>query len=133
MATSPRAQATSPRACEAHLPLKVYHAPESLEELERFDSYEHDTWSTGKSKRWTFFNCTTSEMTLEIGGSERYYILEGEALVTYEGHDPVTLKAGDFVELYAGKAVFKVKKCVRMFFNEDGKTTYSGISLNNPE
>ena len=44
----------------------------------------------------------------------------------------MTIKAGDFVELFAGKANFKVEKCVRMFFTEDGKTTYTSISLNKP-
>lgn len=49
----------------------------------------------------------------------------------HAGQEPVILRAGDFVELFAGKAVFKVDGVVRMFFNEDGKTTYTQVSLNN--
>lgn len=44
--------------------------------------------------------------------------------------EPVVLKAGDFVELRAGKALFKVEGYVRMFFTEEGKTTYTAVSMN---
>lgn len=52
---------------------------------QRYDAYEQDAFTAGISRRWTFFNCSTCEMTLEIAGAEHYYILEGECTVEHEG------------------------------------------------
>ena len=53
--------------------------------MQRFDSYEEDVFQSGKSKRWTFFNCTPGEMTIEIKKSEHYYLLEGQCSLTFAG------------------------------------------------
>ena len=65
--------------------------------LQDFTAFDLDQYVAGKSKSWTFWNCEPSEFPWEYGSVEHAYILQGKFSVQYEGAEPVTLVAGDFV------------------------------------
>ena len=67
--------------------------------MQDFTAFDLDQYVAGKSKSWTFWNCEPSEFPWEYSSVEHAYILQGKFSVQYEGADPVTLVAGDFVSL----------------------------------
>lgn len=67
--------------------------------VQDFTAFDLDEFVAGKSKAWTFWNCEPSTFPWEYGSVETAYILQGKFSVQYEGADPVTLVAGDFVSV----------------------------------
>lgn len=65
--------------------------------MQDFTAFDLDEFVAGKSKGWTFWNCEPSTFPWDYGAVEHAYILQGKFSVQYEGADPVTLVAGDFV------------------------------------
>jgi len=85
--------------------IRVVHHPEQAE-LDRRGVFLWDVWSKDPS----CFPWTYSE-------KEVCYLLEGEAIVTPEGGEPVPISAGDFVEFPKGlTCTWDVKQHVRKHY-----------------
>lgn len=81
--------------------------------MQDFTAFDLDQYVAGKSKTWTFWNCEPSTFPWDYAAVEHAYILQGKFSVQYEGADPVTLVAGDFVsaELPCGVLLLESQMC----------------------
>jgi len=103
---------------ELQKPVKIeVTKKDAIEVLKDFTAFDLDEFVAGKSKGWTFWNCEPSTFPWDYGAVEHAYILQGKFSVQYEGADPVTLVAGDFVKFPVGKTTFVVMEPTRKFFN----------------
>ncbi|KAL0019755.1 hypothetical protein WJX79_000229 [Trebouxia sp. C0005] len=73
---------------------------DTVEVLKDFTAFDLDQYTAGGSKSWTFWNCEPSTFPWEYGSVEHAYILQGKFSVQYEGAEPVTIEAGDFVSFH---------------------------------
>ncbi|DBA81121.1 TPA: hypothetical protein ACH3X2_007093 [Trebouxia sp. C0005] len=90
---------------------------DTVEVLKDFTAFDLDQYTAGGSKSWTFWNCEPSTFPWEYGSVEHAYILQGKFSVQYEGAEPVTIEAGDFVKFPVGRTTFVVMEPTRKFFN----------------
>ncbi|KAL0044400.1 hypothetical protein WJX82_004103 [Trebouxia sp. C0006] len=90
---------------------------DTIEVLKDFTAFDLDQYVGGGSKSWTFWNCEPSTFPWEYGSVEHAYILQGKFSVQYEGAEPVTIEAGDFVKFPVGMTTFVVMEPTRKFFN----------------
>ncbi|KAL0035447.1 hypothetical protein WJX77_006587 [Trebouxia sp. C0004] len=90
---------------------------DTIEVLKDFTAFDLDQYVAGGSKSWTFWNCEPSTFPWEYGSVEHAYILQGKFSVQYEGAEPVTIEAGDFVKFPVGMTTFVVMEPTRKFFN----------------
>ena len=67
---------------------------------------------------WPIWSKEVSEFPWEYDCVEVCYILEGRAIVTPEGGEPVEIKAGDLVTFPAGMAcIWKIIEDIRKHYN----------------
>lgn len=74
---------------------------------------------SGQSVRsWPIWEKEVSRFPWTYDDRETCYLLEGEVVVTPEGGEPVTLRAGDLVVFPAGMScTWDVKKAVRKHYS----------------
>lgn len=78
--------------------------------LAKLDAMGVDVWPVW-SKEISTFDWTYDQ-------TEECYVLEGEAVVTPTGGEPVTIQEGDFVNFPAGlSCVWEVKSPIRKHYN----------------
>lgn len=110
------ASSVSAAAVEAPPKIEVIQQ-DTIEVLKDFTAFDLDQYVAGSSKNWTFWNCEPSTFPWEYGSVEHAYILQGKFSVQYEGAEPVTIVAGDFVKFPVGMTTFVVMEPTRKFFN----------------
>ena len=67
---------------------------------------------------WAIWEKEISEFPWEYQMTESCYITEGEAIVTPEGGDPVTIERGDYVIFPKGmKCTWKITDAVEKHYN----------------
>ncbi|KAK9803603.1 hypothetical protein WJX72_004053 [[Myrmecia] bisecta] len=88
----------------------------AVEELQAFTAFSLEDYLAGASKHWTFWDSPVARFPWTYSKVEYAYILKGKFIVTYEGAEPVELKAGDFVKFPLGETRFDVLEPVRKFF-----------------
>lgn len=71
--------------------------PSFLGLLQDYTAFNLDTIIAGKSKQWQFWNCEPSSFPYVYDTVEHLYMLAGKFTIQYEGAEPVTIVAGDFV------------------------------------
>lgn len=68
-------------------------------------------------KRWPTWGAEVSCFPWTYGESETCYILEGEVIVTPDGGEPVTVKAGDLATFPAGMScTWDIKQPIRKHY-----------------
>lgn len=65
--------------------------------LQDFTAFDMDAYAAGKDKKWQFWNCEPSSFPFAYDKVEHLYMLAGKFTIQYEGAEPVTVVAGDFV------------------------------------
>lgn len=65
--------------------------------LQDFTAFDMDAYVAGKDKKWQFWNCEPSSFPFAYDKVEHLYMLAGKFSIQYEGAEPVTIVAGDFV------------------------------------
>jgi len=69
----------------------------SLRLVQDFTAFDMDAYIAGKDKKWQFWNCEPSLFPFAYDKVEHLYMLAGKFTIQYEGAEPVTIVAGDFV------------------------------------
>ena len=65
--------------------------------LQDFTAFDMDAYVAGKDKKWQFCNCEPSSFPFAYDKVEHLYMLAGKFTIQYDGAEPVTIVAGDFV------------------------------------
>lgn len=68
---------------------------------------------------WPVWKDGAGSRTLAQDAAEKSYFLAGEAVLTQEGEEPVTLRAGDLAIIPAGTCHWEVKADVRRHYRSD--------------
>ncbi|DBB15799.1 hypothetical protein WJX82_009817 [Trebouxia sp. C0006] len=89
----------------------------AIEVLKDFTAFDMDAYVVGKDKKWQFWNCEPSSFPFAYDKVEHLYMLAGKFSIQYEGAEPVTIVAGDFVKLPVGKVEYVVMEPTRVFFH----------------
>lgn len=81
--------------------------------LQDFTAFDMDAYVAGKDKKWQFWNCEPSSFPFAYDKVEHLYMLAGKFSIQYEGAEPVTIVAGDFVSAQlAGKCPLSMHTCL---------------------
>lgn len=91
----------------------------AVEVLKEYTAFDIDAYIAGTSKKWQFWNCEPSSFPFAYDKVEHLYMLAGKFSIQYEGAQPVTVVAGDFVKLPIGKVQYVVMEPARCFFHLD--------------
>lgn len=65
--------------------------------MQQYTAFDMDAYIAGTSKKWQFWNCEPSSFPFAYDKVEHLYMLAGKFSIQYEGAQPVTVVAGDFV------------------------------------
>lgn len=68
---------------------------------------------------WPTWKDAEGERRIALDAAEKSYFLAGSATLTPEGGEPITVRAGDLVEIPAGNCLWQVHVLVRRHYRSE--------------